>query len=80
MNKKGLRILLLKNDDNQGTLANYLGISEQTLSKKINEREGAEFSQTEIRLIKDKYQLTAEEVDGIFFKQHVSFEDTKQPS
>ncbi|EAD0738624.1 XRE family transcriptional regulator [Listeria monocytogenes] len=76
MNKKGLRILLLANDDNQGTLANYLGISEQTLSKKINEREGAEFSQTEIRLIKDKYQLTAEEVDDIFFKQHVSFKDT----
>ncbi|MEB8416353.1 helix-turn-helix domain-containing protein [Enterococcus casseliflavus] len=72
MNKKKLRILLLENDDNQGKLAEYLGISQQTLSKKINEKEGAEFSQTEIKLIKEKYNMSAEEVDEIFFAHCVS--------
>lgn len=65
-------MVLLDNDDNQGKLALYLGISQQTLSKKLNERHGSEFSQTEIKMIKEKYNLTAEQVDNIFFKQLVS--------
>lgn len=72
MNKKGLRIILISNEDNQGELARYLGISEQTLSKKINEREGAGFNQREIKLIKDKYNLSPKQVDEIFFDQFVS--------
>ena len=72
MNKKGLRILLISNDENKGSLADYLGISEQTLSKKINEKDGSEFSQTEIKLIKEKYGLSAEEIDHIFFNSLVS--------
>lgn len=72
VNKKKLRILLISNSENQGILAEYLGISQQTLSKKINEKGGSEFNQTEIRLIKDKYKLDAKEIDEIFFSQEVS--------
>ncbi|WP_265460298.1 XRE family transcriptional regulator [Enterococcus sp. HY326] len=72
MNKKGLRILLISNDETQGKLANYLGISEQTLSKKINEKDGAGFNQSEIKLIKERYGLDAKQVDNIFFSQFVS--------
>lgn len=72
MNKQKLRSIIVYNDDTQTKLANYLGMANQTFSKKINEKDGAEFSQTEIKLIKEKYQLSAEEVDDIFFSQYVS--------
>lgn len=52
--------------DNNRTLADYLGISEQSLCNKINEN-GTEFKQGEIREIKDRYNLSPEEVDAIFF-------------
>lgn len=72
MNKRELRSILARQGDRQIDLAKYLCISEQTLSKKINEREGAEFSQTEIRQIKEKYNLNAAQVDDIFFTINVS--------
>ncbi|HIY57999.1 MAG TPA: XRE family transcriptional regulator [Candidatus Tetragenococcus pullicola] len=72
MNKQKLRSIIVYNDDTQTKLANYLGMANQTFSKKINEKDGAEFSQTEIKLIKEKYQLSAEEIDDIFFSQYVS--------
>ena len=49
-------------------LADYLGISEQILSKKINEN-GTEFKQGEIKQIKIRYNLTADQVDLIFFAE-----------
>lgn len=72
MNKQELRVILLVNKENQGVLAEYLGISEQTLSKKINEKNGSEFSQTEIKMIKDRYGLSPSQVDHIFFSNLVS--------
>lgn len=72
MNKQELRVVLLVNKENQGVLAEYLGISEQTLSKKINEKNGSEFSQTEIRMIKERYGLSPAQVDYIFFSGFVS--------
>lgn len=58
--------------DTNGTLAEYLGISRQRLSAKINETYGAEFTQKEIKKIKIRYALTSEEIDEIFFTQKVS--------
>lgn len=46
-------------------LAEALGISANTLSKKINNK--AEFTQSEIDKIKKKYDLTPAEIDSIFF-------------
>ena len=47
-------------------LANMLGISEQSVSCKINEN-GTEFKQGEIRIIADEYNLSPDEVVAIFF-------------
>ena len=51
--------------DTQGDLAKVLGITESTLSWKINGK--AEFKQSEIKAIADRYSLTGEEVKFMFF-------------
>lgn len=61
-----------KHGDNQSDLALYIGISPQRFNAKINEKDGAEFTKGEIAKIKEKYNLSAEEVDTIFFTSDVS--------
>lgn len=51
--------------DTQRTLAEALEMAELTLSKKLNEKN--EFTQSEIKAIKKRYNLKPEEVDAIFF-------------
>ena len=53
--------------DSLEDLANYLGITYQTLSKKMNSR--ADFTLSELRLIQKRYNLTAEQVYDTFFIQ-----------
>ncbi len=72
MNKQKLESVMKLHNDNGQTLAQYLGIARPTFSNKLNETRGAEFTQGEIRLIKERYNLSAEEVDMIFFNQKVS--------
>lgn len=72
VDKARLRSIIVLNGDTQGVLAKVMGCSQQTLSAKINEKEGSEFTQSDIRAIKDRYDLTPEEVDAIFFKVSVS--------
>ena len=48
------------------------GKSRTTLSNKMNETNGAEFTQGEIAKIKERYNVTTEEVDEIFFTTKVS--------
>ena len=55
--------------DTQQMLADALGIAINTLNFKINETGGALFNAREIRIIKQRYHLTAEEVDQIFFSE-----------
>jgi hypothetical protein len=50
------------------------------LSAKINGWNGAEFTQSEIQKIKDKYNLTVEEMNEIFFTAKVSNLDTNKES
>lgn len=66
MNKALLRSVMALYGDTNKDLADYLGISEQSLSKKINEND-TEFKQGEIKLIKIRYNLTSDQVDRIFF-------------
>ena len=66
MRKEVLRSIMVLNGDTNKDLAGYLGITEQSLSNKINEN-GTEFKQGEIARIKEKYNLTSEQVDSIFF-------------
>lgn len=56
-------------DDTGQTLAEYLGIARPTFSNKLNETRGAEFTQGEIRMLKERYNLTAQDVDEIFLIQ-----------
>ena len=70
MNKALLESKMKLYGDTGGSLADYLGISRSTLSAKINEK--AEFTQKEMMSIKKRYELTADDVDGIFFTTKVS--------
>ncbi len=66
MNKKLLRSVMILHGDTNKTLAEYLGISERSVSDKINES-GTEFKQCEISLIIERYHLTAQQIKDIFF-------------
>ena len=72
LNKKELEAEMKRFGDTGGTLANYLGMARGTFSAKINETNGAEFTQGEIAMIKSRYSLNAEAVDAIFFAEKVS--------
>lgn len=67
MDKTALRAKMIINNDTGITLAKSLGISETTLSAKLNGK--AEFTRGEIEKIKLRYKLSAEEIDNIFFNQ-----------
>ena len=66
MNKERLKSVMALHSDTSKGLAEYLGISEQSVSAKINEK-GSEFKQKEIAAIKARYNLTPEQIDSIFF-------------
>lgn len=66
MNKKELKSVMALHGDTMRDLAVALGKSPQSVSDKINER-GTEFKQGEIAIIKDRYNLSAEQVESIFF-------------
>ena len=62
--------------DTGTSLSRFLGMARSTFSAKLNETNGAEFTQGEISKIKDKYELSAIETVDIFFAQEVSKKDT----
>lgn len=66
MNAPKLRSIMVLHGDTNKDLAEYLGITEQSVSNKINEN-GTEFKQGEIAKIRKKYNLSAEDVESIFF-------------
>ncbi len=71
MNKALLRSIMFLHGDTNKTLAEFLGISETSVSNKINES-GTEFKQCEISAIVDRYHLTAQQIKDIFFNREVS--------
>lgn len=66
MNASLLRSIMVLHDDTNSTLAEFLGISVNSVCNKINER-GTEFKQGEIAMIKERYHLSSDQVDAIFF-------------
>lgn len=76
MEKKKLESKMKLYGDTGATLAAFIGIARTTFSAKINETHGAEFTQSEIAKIKERYNLTADEIDSIFFTSKVSKKDT----
>jgi len=72
VNKNLLESEMKKHGDTGTMLASFLGMARSTFSAKINETNGAEFTQREIVKIKKKYSLNAEKIDKIFFDPKVS--------
>lgn len=68
MNEKLLRSVMVLHGDTNATLAEFLGITVQSVSNKINEN-GTEFKQGEIAKIKARYNLDSDMVDRIFFAE-----------
>ena len=67
MNKNKLVSKMKWHGDRNEDLAEAIGISQSRFSAKLNATDGAEFTMGEIRMIKDRYNLTSEEIDEIFF-------------
>lgn len=76
MNKALLESTMRLYGDTGISLSKYLGISRTRFSAKINETNGAEFTQSEIQKIKEKYNLSADIITKIFFNNNVSNKDT----
>lgn len=68
MNAKLMRSVMVLHGDTNATLAEFLGITEQSVCNKINEN-GTEFRQGEIAKIKARYNLDSDMVDRIFFTE-----------
>ena len=71
MNAKELKAEMIRHDDTGETLAKALNITRQTLSRKMNDN-GAEFTQSEISIIKERYDLSGDRINMIFFAEKVS--------
>lgn len=67
MNERKLLSVMAENGDTQTALADAIGISRTRLCMKIHGKRGASFTQPEILAIKQRYSLTGEKVDEIFF-------------
>lgn len=73
MNKTLLSSVMVRHHDTQATLAAAMGLSLSRLNAKINEREGAAFTQTEMAFIIDRYGLSNDEAMEIFFAAKVAY-------
>ncbi len=67
MNKQLLKAKMVEHGDTQAQLAAAIGISASNLNDKINGK--VSFRQNEIAAIRSRYNLSAQEVDRIFFDQ-----------
>ena len=70
MNTKLLKSKMVAYGDTQESLAAALGISRTRLTSKINGV--SDFRQMEMIFIKNRYGLSANDIDNIFFKPKVS--------
>ncbi len=67
MNKRLFESKMKIYGDTNATLAKAIGISPQRLSAKKNGTNNADFNRLEIDKIKQRYSLTIEEINSIFF-------------
>ena len=67
-----LKSLMVLHGDTASNLACELGFTPQTFSAKINQKNGSDFTAGEIAKIKQRYGLTASEIEEIFFAKEVS--------
>lgn len=77
MNRSLLKSIMALHNDTVRELAEFLGITPNSVSNKINEN-GTEFKQGEIAMIKERYNLSADQVDEIFLADGVKFRHGKK--
>ncbi len=70
MNSNLLKSVIVRNGDTQEKLAEAMGLPTSALNMRINGR--IEFRRNEINFIKQRYELSSEEIDNIFFTELVS--------
>ena len=70
MNCNLLKATIVKNGDTQEKLAKDMGLPTSALNMRINGK--IEFRRNEINYIKQRYNLSSDEVDSIFFAEIVS--------
>ena len=75
MNKNLLISKMKLFGDTQQMLADALGLSLNRTNAKINETDGAEFTQSEIKKIMIRYNLTSDEVVQIFLTENDTVKD-----
>lgn len=68
--KNEFKAMLAKNGENQGDLANTLGLTSSGLSVKVNGT--VDFKRNEIELMILRYNLSPEDVQRIFFAPEVN--------
>lgn len=73
MNKTLLSSIMVKHNDTQSRLAKAMGLSLSRFNAKINERDGAAFTQSEMTFIIKRYSLTNDEAVEIFFANKVAY-------
>ncbi len=69
MKSQILKGIIKMYDGSQSVLADAMGLSLSRLNAKINETGGAEFSQSEIAFIRDRYRMSKSQVTDVFFDQ-----------
>lgn len=77
MNTQELKVEMIRHNDTGETLSKALGITRGTLSKKMNGAD-ADFTQSEMSTIIERYNLSSERATEIFFTNIVSNKDTEQ--
>lgn len=67
MNTNLLKSYIVRYDGTQQKLADAMGLSLSRLNAKINGSRNADFTQSEVSFIRDRYKLSNKEVCDIFF-------------
>ena len=74
MNTSLFKMYMIKNHETQLSMAQFLGLPQSAISARINGK--TDFRQSEIKMIKKRWNLTDQETVDIFFNDEVSAEDT----
>lgn len=72
MNKALLKSAMAEYGDTQATLSAAMGLSLSRFNAKVNERDNAAFTQTEMSFIIERYHLSNDKAMAIFFTVKVS--------
>lgn len=67
MNVEMFKHTMKVHQDTQTKLAEALGLEPKTVGRKINETRGASFTVPEMLAIKNRYQLSDDQANAIFF-------------